>query len=356
VTPPRHPRRAAPRRETLRRPAVLPAVVSRPAGVLLALSLGLGTFGCTAPGTGLPASGTPDLAPPPGLLSLHFLDVGQGDAVLIEAPTGQHVLIDAGPSEEVVETLRSLGVESLDLFIVSHNHADHIGGAAEVLRSFPVRFFLDSGIPHTTLTYQRMLEALEESEVPVLDPEYRAIDIGPVLLTILPPPGDPDLGHNDNSVGVTLSFGAFRASFAGDAEGRLWRHWLSAHPEDLAPVDVHKASHHGSRNGDIPEAMERLRPTLVVISAGGENRYGHPHPEALELYRRAGAEVQVTAGSGPVRIRARGDGSFRVEGGRRLHPLPAEARSWILFPFPFSVSRPSPGGGSPALTPGDGKP
>jgi len=245
-------------------------------------------------------------------LTLHFFDVGQGDAVLISAPTGQRVLVDAGPGARVVEHLRALGVDTIDLFIASHNHADHIGGAVAVLRSFPVRLFMENGIPHTTVTYQRLLETLVELDIPVLDPERRTIRLGEATLDILPPSGDPALEHNDNSIGVIVQFGAFRASMAGDAEARLWEHWLEELPDALRPVAVHKASHHGSRHGDILPALRRLRPSLVVVSAGVDNSYGHPHPDALERYRAVGAEVLVTASEGTVVVVGQRSGGFSV--------------------------------------------
>jgi competence protein ComEC len=248
-----------------------------------------------------------------GVLSIHFLDVGQGDAALIEAPGGRWILVDAGPGAGVVEHLRRLEVDTIDLFVASHNHADHIGGAAETVRGFPVRYFMDNGVPHTTLTYGRMLDALVERDVTLLEPERRTVTLGEVSLEILPPPGDPELGHNDNSVGMILRFGDFRASFAGDAEARLWHHWLEHFDGGLVPVEVHKASHHGSRNGDILAALERLRPALVVVSAGPGNAYGHPHPEALALYCALGATVVVTSDHGSITVRARRDGSFEID-------------------------------------------
>jgi competence protein ComEC len=253
-------------------------------------------------------------------LRIHFFDVGQGDAALIEVPTGQRVLIDAGPGREIVEHLRRLAVDTIDLFVASHNHADHIGGAAAVLRAFPVRFFMDNAVPHTTRTYRRLLEVLHEVDVPLLEPERRTITLGDSALEILPPPGDPALDQNDNSVGVVLRFGKFRATFAGDAQRVLWRHWLETLPEAIARVHVHKASHHGSRNGDISAALERLRPRLVVVSAGWGNQYGHPHAQALARYAVVEAEVRLTGTDGTVEVSAERDGSFRVATEREAAP------------------------------------
>ena len=248
-------------------------------------------------------------------ITVTFFDVGQADAALIAFPDGQRVLIDSGRGPAVVDHLRAAGVDTIDLFITSHNHADHIGGAAAVLRAFPVRFYMDNGVDHTTLTYLSLLETLVELEVPVLAPERRTVGLGDAFLEILPPPGDPALGQNDNSVGVMLHFGEFRAFFGGDAEERLWSYWLEHHGDRLDEVQVLKASHHGSRNGDTRVALERLSPRLVVVSAGKENPYGHPHPEALARYARVGAEVLVVAEVGTVTVAGTADGRFTVWSG-----------------------------------------
>jgi len=278
--------------------------------------------------TGVAVPETEVAAGSPDALRIHFLDVGQGDAVLIEAPTGQRALIDAGPGSDVVAQLRELGVDTIHLFIASHNHADHIGGAAAVLRAFPVRFFMDNGVPHTTAAYRNMLEAVAALDIPLLEPERRSIELGDVALEILPPPGDPELDHNDNSIGVALAYGEFRAMFAGDAEDHLWLHWLM-HIPDAIPrdVDVHKASHHGSRNGDHRDALRRLRPELVVISASAGNQYGHPHAQALALYREIGADVLVTAEVGTVTVTARADGTFGVGTSKTAERTPLGVRA-----------------------------
>lgn len=294
-----------------------------------------------AEGPALSGGQDPDRSPVdsvPAVLHIHFFDVGQGDAVLIRVPTGQNVLIDAGPGAGTAEYLLELGVEEIDLIIASHNHADHIGGVPAVLEAFPVRFWMDNGVPHTTATYRRALEAVKAAGVLLLEPERRTIQMGDAALEILPPPGDPALAQNDNSVGVIFRFGAFRAMFAGDAERTLWRHWLEVFPEVFEPVGVHKASHHGSRNGDIPEALERLRPELVVVSAGRANRYGHPHPEMRALYAAVGARVMITGEAGTIVVTARSDGTFTAARPPWILTTPADYHSML------AEAAPEPGG------------
>ena len=253
-----------------------------------------------------------DAGPPAPPLSIHFLDVGQGDATLIQSPEGHAVLVDTGPSSRIVYALSDLGVESLDLLLLTHNHADHIAGAGPILRDMPVRYYMDNGMPHTTATYRRLLETVIEVDVPLLEPDRRSIQLGSVTLEILPPLGQADLGQNANSVGVVVVHGEFRAMISGDAEPVTWDYWIASFPDLIAPVRAYKASHHGSRVGDTQEALSLLRPKYAVISVSGSNRYGHPSPEAIGLLDEVGARVLTTAESGTIHIAGFPDGRLTI--------------------------------------------
>lgn len=247
-------------------------------------------------------------------LLLHFLDVGQGDAVLIEEPEGGAVLYDGGPQRDrALEHLEALGVDELDLVVASHPHLDHIGGLPAVLRAYEPRFVLDNALTHTTRAYERYLEAVRDSGAELLEPEERTVTLGSAELHVLPPPGREAWGLNDNSVGVVVEYGEFRATLPGDAETEQLAWWLEEGHVPEGPVEVHKASHHGSRNGDTREGIERLLPETVVIGVGADNQYGHPHEEALALYRAVNADVYRTDGHGSVRVVAREDGTYEVE-------------------------------------------
>lgn len=243
------------------------------------------------------------------LARLVFLDVGQGDALLVRAPEGRTALVDAGPKNAgIVAALRRHGVEAIDLAVATHPHADHIGGMAAVLSAFPVRYYLDNGVPHTTSTYQELLRALMESDVTYLEATPRTLRLGTVRLEVLPPPADAE-DHNGRSVGLLLRFGAFEALLTGDAPVDELNHFFSLGVPD---VELLKASHHGSRDGVSPRWLDVTRPELVVISCGRDNPYGHPHAAALRYYEAAASAVYRTDRHGEVTVLAARDGSYRV--------------------------------------------
>lgn len=262
-------------------------------------------------------------------LKVHFFDVGQGDGVLIQSPSGQNVVYDGGErATQMREHLQALGVSHIDLIIASHNHADHIGGLTDVVRQFPPRFYMDNGIPATTQTYRRLLEAVTASGAQLLAPTARRIALGDVSIVVLAPPGVPAWEQNNNSVGIIVEYGTFRLLLAGDAEPRQWAWWLEHQSGLLGRVQVHKASHHGSRNGDTAASITRLAPEVVVISAGRGNSYGHPNPEMLRLYAEGGATTYRTDLHGTILVDVPPSGRYTVrlaqgEGARPPTAVPA---------------------------------
>jgi beta-lactamase superfamily II metal-dependent hydrolase len=280
------------------------------AAIALALTLAACASDGRAQGGSTPPTGFDPTTP---TLELHFLDVGQGTSVLVRSPQGHAVLYDAGEHDaNVVGQLQALGVTRLDLVIASHAHADHIGGISAVLDAIPTTFYLDNGVPHTTATYQRTIEAVARSGARLLEPTRRTIGLGDASLTIVPPIGDPLLDQNLNGVGALIAYGGFRAFLGGDAEPELWSHWTRTHPDLVQRVHVQLASHHGSHNGDSAAALARLAPNLVVVQVGQPNDFGHPHEAALERYQAVGATVLRTDHHGHVRIEVDAAGNYRA--------------------------------------------
>ena len=260
-------------------------------------------------------------------LELRFLNVGQGDAVLIREG-GRAALVDAGGSGAAFAALRGLGIDTIDLLVASHNHADHIGGMTAVLDGTVVRYYLDNGVPHTTATYQRTIQAVRSSGAQYLRPTARTITLGSARLRVLPPPVSGD--QNNSSVGLLVQFGEFRAILTGDSEHAELQYWLR---HDSVPrVHVVKVAHHGSWNGTSAEWVQALRPQVAVISVGAGNSYGHPAPSAVQMWESVGARVHRTDLSGTILILANRDGSFVLTteqsdpaGNVRLRPFVADS-------------------------------
>ena len=244
-------------------------------------------------------------------LIISFLDVGQGDATMIQTSSGKRVLIDAGPSRRALERHLRRGGDTLDLVIASHNHEDHIGGMLWVLRRFAVRAWMDNGVPHTTMTYRSTMRAVEaEQGLTYLEATDRTITLDSLRLHVLPP-HRVSASQNDNSVGVLVQFGQFRALITGDSERPQITRWIRE--GRVGPVQLLKAPHHGAVNGYSAEFAERTRPGAVVVSVARRNGYGHPVPSVLDAWTRAGASIYRTDSLGTIIVVARLDGSFRVK-------------------------------------------
>lgn len=219
-------------------------------------------------------SGSTALPPPTGL-RVTFLDVGQGDGALLQVPGGA-VLVDEGPPEaNVAGQLRKLGVRSLSMVVLTHPQRDHVGGAAEVLGSFPVGVVLDPGIQSESVDERSAREAARRGHVRlVVARAGEAFRIGRLRLRILWPdgPGAPGDDPNNHAIVVLASFGQVDVLMTADAEsdvtGRL----------RVPPVEILKVAHHGSADPGLPSLLDRIRPRIAVISVGAENEYGHPDP------------------------------------------------------------------------------
>ncbi len=255
-----------------------------------------------------------------GSVTISFLDVGQGDSILIRSPEGKTALIDAGTSSNVVNTLKSLGVNSIDLVAVSHHHSDHYGGMDNVVRTFRPKYFLASKSGHVTSTYKRLLEDVRNEDVTPLYPTSkgaRVLKLGSVNLIVLPERPDEDTkNENNNSIGIVVSYGKFAVLLTGDSEEteRAW--WLKQCPDALKDITVLKLAHHGSRNGTNAQWLDITQPEIAVASLGTGNDYGHPHKETLDLLKKYNLTLLRTDQRGTITIESDGQDWDLVGSGR----------------------------------------
>ena len=278
--------------------------------------------------------------PADSTLRVTFLDVGQGDAVLLQAPEGQTALIDAGRGD-IVTLLREMGVTGIDLLVATHPHADHIGGMTGVLESIPVRFYMDNGDPYTTAPYRRLLSALEaRPEITYLEATPRTITLGSASLEVLPllPRGSTDL--NNRSVSLVLRFGDFTALLSGDSEVQQLTHLVN---QQVVPrLTLLKAAHHGSDNGFTWSFLQTARPDVVVISVG-RNGYGHPKPAALEAYAATAGETLRTDLHGHVQVQGHRDGAYAVVRGEQVASATGSGPARITQPPVIGAETPVAG-------------
>lgn len=245
-------------------------------------------------------------------LTLHFLDVGQGDGALLRTPAGHWMLIDAGPRSEHVDAGRRIvipyllrqGVRELAVAVVSHAHADHLGGLPSVLERFPARLVIEPGDPVADPLYYEFLDELASESIPWhAGRRGERFTVDSIGFTILHPYEWNHWGEdlNEDSVVLLVEYGDFQAIFAGDAGFPA----EAAMRSESRGIDLLKVGHHGSRWSTGDEWLDSLRPSAAVISVGSNN-YGHPSPETLERLSHHQVATWRTDRDGSVTVRTDG--------------------------------------------------
>ena len=245
-----------------------------------------------------------DPPPPPSGLRLVMLDVGQGDGILLQTKAGA-VLVDEGPPEAHVATqLRALGVRRLAALVVTHPHRDHLGGAAEVVDSFPVGFVLDPLEPTDSLDEAALQREARERGVRVVPARVgERYDLGELHIRVLWPDGPGLRGEDPHEHGVVLlaSYGHFDALLTGDSESPVT---LPLRPPE---VELLKVAHHGSSDDGLGELLQLVRPKIALISVGEGNDYGHPAPSTMTvLTSYPGLAVYRTDEDGRITVESDG--------------------------------------------------
>lgn len=287
---------------------------------------------------------------------LCVLDVGQGDAVVVRTRRRHWIVVDAGPAtgsrnagrSVVVPFLRARGARAVDLFVLTHPHTDHLGGAGAVLDGFRVGTVLDAGVAHPGRAYDRFLAAVEAEgarwRAARPGARFRLDEVeGLVLGPVEPPAGagrgrasrrEPGPGrdvagvrvprtggwsHDPNETSVVIRLrlaGRFTALLPGDAGADEERGILARWPGDSLRAAVLKVGHHGSRGSSTRPWLRAVAPELAVISSGEGNRYGHPHPALLDRLDSAGvSRVWRTDRRGSACVHVRRDGAWRLAAG-----------------------------------------
>jgi competence protein ComEC len=248
----------------------------------------------------------------PTFLAVNFFDVGQGDAIFIETPERNQILIDGGPSPLILE---KLGKEmpfydrSIDLIILTHPEFDHLSGLNEVLKRYRVENILWTGITRDTAEYQEWLKLIsnEKANIKIAKSNQKikwSILNPDQYLKILYPfenlEGERFKDSNNTSIVSKLVFGENSFLFTGDAYKETEREILGRGVD--IDSDILKVSHHGSKTSTSEEFLKEVSPEIAVISVGKGNSYGHPHQEVLEILAKYGIRILRTDEIGDIKI------------------------------------------------------
>ena len=234
-------------------------------------------------------------------MTVRFIDVGQGASTLVSMGD-THILIDAGENDQgdkVVEQLKAWGVDRLALAIGTHPHSDHIGGMDDVLNALEVEAYMMPEVAHTSKTYESVLQALEENEIPVTYPQAGdSLELGGMRLTVLGPEQveDDDLNNCSLVSRVDSAYGS--VLIPGDCERQAEEDMLKGNRPLKA--DVLQLAHHGSSTSNTEAFLKAVDPKWVVIPVGEGNSYGHPHDEILQRVEELGCKAYRTDWNGTV--------------------------------------------------------
>ncbi len=258
----------------------------------------------------------PVMAPPPRLTELHLLDVGQGDAIALRTRAGRWIVVDAGRTWASGDAGRSVVVPyiahrggSVALFVLSHPHADHVGGAASVFAALRPARFLDPGYVGATPSYLAALDEARDRAIPWQRVRPGdSLQVDEVTLTALAPDSAWAAGLRDANLASTIllaRIGAVRVLLTGDAEAEE-EAWLLARGSDAVSADVLKVAHHGSATSTTADFLAAVRPRLALVSVGAHNSYGHPDPAVMRSLAATGAMIARTDLVGTVIVRTDG--------------------------------------------------
>jgi len=239
-------------------------------------------------------------------LKVHFLDVGQADAIVVELPNKQVMLIDAGEKQsgiKIVDYLKKLGYNYLDYVVATHPHADHIGGMAEVIVNFDVRNIYMPKVSTNTKTYENLFLTIKDrglkinagvAGVEIINEENLSIEI-------LAPNNDKYDSLNNYSLVLKLKYGNSSFLFMGDAE-KIIENEIKADVE----ADVLKVGHHGSNTSSSEAFLKEVKPKYAIISVGLDNKYGLPKEEIIKRIEKYTTNIYRTDKDGTIIVSSDG--------------------------------------------------
>jgi len=247
-----------------------------------------------------------------GLMHLHMLDVGQGDAFLLQTVDKKYVLIDGGPSSNLIDVMADympFWQNRLDLVIATHGDSDHIGGLVELSERYDIEAFIYNGESKNTLIFEELMKNISFDGVDIsIAQSGEEIRVGCCMEIDILWPGSINIeDSNDRSVSIIAKYQDFEIYMAGDLGYKYEEKITNNLGVD---IEVMKISHHGSRTSTSTKVVDNIRPQITLISAGKDNKFGHPHREVLDLLDKNNIIQYRTDIQGTVSIKS--DGSDYV--------------------------------------------
>lgn len=244
-------------------------------------------------------------------LTVAFLDVGQGDSVYIESPTHQQMIIDGGPNGAILSELGKLMPwydHYIDVIVIDNSDVDHYGGLIDLLRRYDVGLVVESGTVGGSPSYKTLESLIAQKNIKkVIAKRGQSVVLGGgVHLDILFPDRDVSkLDTNNGSIIGQLVYGSTTVMFTGDAPNNT-EEYVELLGGYRIKSDILKAGHHGSKTSASDVFVSSVAPKYAVISAGLNNKYGHPHPETLELFKKLNIETLITFNLGMIVFKSDG--------------------------------------------------
>jgi competence protein ComEC len=245
-------------------------------------------------------------------LTVAFLDVGQGDAILIDTAGDRQILIDGGPNKKVLSELSKILPfydRSIDVVIATHPDQDHIGGLLDVLERYKVNLVIEPGLESATAVYKGLENLIEEKGVKKILARRGmklALSDGAYLLVLFPDRGVSGMDTNDASIVAKLVYGDTSFLLTGDSPQKI-ENYLASIDANRLKTNVLKLGHHGSKTSSSETFLGYANPDYAIISAGKDNRYGHPHQETLDILKRFEIKTLRTDKLGAIIMKTDGE-------------------------------------------------
>lgn len=240
-------------------------------------------------------------------MKVHFINVGQGDSMLLQTPNGKNILIDGGPPDsgkQVVRYLNEHNVSKLDLIIATHPDFDHIGGLPQIMKQIKVERVIDSGKIHTTRTYTRYLNQIRKQEIPFqIAKENKKINIDPNLDILVLNAHEKSKNNNESSIVLKITYQEIDFLLMGDVEREQEREFLEKY--DIK-AEILKVGHHGSNTSSTLRFLETVRPKVAILTYSKQNNYGHPVNRVIANLHRIQSQIYSTAAYGNIVIETEG--------------------------------------------------